>query len=178
MNRELGEQRPRGGGWRRLPGTTTAAQAESWWTDGGVVVGSSLVMADLPDGSGRTGLQHLVSVSGAGGKRPTRAELRRALSAFGFLGAEEDNHFPGIARHFWRPVDVAARVDCQCKEDELVVEEPDGYRWTTPRNGVCRGCELQALLGNPCPLHSPATTAVSVRMSADVPAADDRNGAP
>lgn len=153
MSSTLTEQRPRGGGWHRLPGVVTNSVAESWWTDGSIVVGSSLVNAELPDGSKRTGLQHLVSVSGAGGKRPTRAEVRRALTAFDFLRTEEDNHHPGIARHFWRPVDPAARVACQCKDDEITVREPDGYRWTTPRDGACRGCEMQALLGHPCPLH-------------------------
>ena len=52
-----------------------------------------------------------------------------------------------------RMVDEAHRVGCECAEDERVVVEPDGYTWTTPHDGPCRGCELRVLTGKACPLH-------------------------
>jgi hypothetical protein len=115
---------------------------------------SSLVDADLPDGSG-VGPQWHVSVS-ARGKRPDDRQVRRALKAFGLVGAEEDNHHPGIARHFWRPVDPAHRVDCKCKATEEIITEADGYRWTNPKTSTtetCRGCDIAPVTGKPCPIH-------------------------
>lgn len=152
---KLRELQPRGTGWTRRENTNPLAAksvAESWWTREGVVVGSSLLDADLPDGSGQ-GLQWLVSENE---RRPSRAALRHALRAFGMLGAEEDNHHPGIARHFWKPLDRAHRVECQCKASETIVTEPDGYQWTTPTDvdaQGCRGCDFEQMLGKPCPLH-------------------------
>ena len=149
---KLRELQPRGTGWTRRENTNPLAAtsvAESWWTREGVVVGSSLL-----DGSGQ-GLQWLVSVS-ENGRRPSRRALRLALKAFNMLGAEEDNHHPGIARHFWRPVDPAHRVECPCKASETIVTESDGYRWTNPADvdaQGCRGCDFERLLGKPCPLH-------------------------
>ncbi len=71
------------------------------------------------------------------------------------VGAEEDNHHPGNARHFWRPLDPSHRVDCECKEDEVLVTDADGYRWTNPQDGEpCRGCDFESLTGKPCPLHT------------------------
>ena len=140
------ERRPSGAGWALL----RSAAGVSWWRSGGVTVGSELAVADYPDGSG-VGPQWLVSVSENGG-RPSRHALRAALKAFGMLGTEEDNHHPGIARHFWLPVDPSKRVDCQCKASEVTVAD-GAYRWTNPVDGPCRGCELQGLTGRPCPLH-------------------------
>jgi hypothetical protein len=61
-------------------------------------------------------------------RRPNDSEARRALEAFGAAGFEEDNHSPGIARKFWRPVDGKAEP-CPCKENLIV--EPDGYAWSS-----------------------------------------------
>lgn len=86
------ELRPKGAGWVRRTNTNplhAESVAESWWTHGEVVVGSSLVRASLPAGEG-AGLQWLVSISESG-RRPSRAAVRLALKAFGMNGAEEDN---------------------------------------------------------------------------------------
>jgi hypothetical protein len=80
--------------------------------------------------------------------------MRRALAAFRMLDAEEDNHIPGRARHVWRPLDPAERVDCECKTTEVTVVEPDGHRWSNRRDGPCRGCEGASITGIPCPLHA------------------------
>lgn len=159
VNGALRERRPSLPGWvqldaRRLPAELLAgAEQASAWRNGTTQVISALVLADLPDGAG-VGLQWHISVSRLGTKRPKPHDLRRALRAFAMQGAEEDNHHPGTARHFWVPVDEAHRVECQCKTDETVVVEQDGYTWTNPKSGPCRGCELQALTGKLCPLHA------------------------
>jgi hypothetical protein len=124
-----------------------------------IYVTSSLQDAESPTGNG-TVPQWLVAIS-ATGKRPKAHHVRRALRAFGMVGAELDSHHPGVACHYWLPVDPAHRVDCQCKTDEDTIVEPDGYRWQNPRagEGECRGCELEALLGRPCPIHTTKTVA-------------------
>lgn len=132
------------------PGPRNFAHASAWVL-GPIMVLSELAVAEYPDGSGE-GPQWLVSIS-AGGKRAKPKQIRRALRAFGMEGAEQDNHHPGNVRNYWRPVDETKRVDCQCKTDETI-DERDGYTWTNPVEGQCRGCELETLLGRPCPLHA------------------------
>jgi hypothetical protein len=124
------------------------------WRSGRVLVTSELATMEYPTGGGQ-GPTWLVSVS-AKGRRPKPHELRRALRAFGMAGAEEDNHNPGIARHFFLPVDPSKRTDCECKTSEVTVVEADGYRWTNPADGPCRGCEFEAVTGRSCPLHGDA----------------------
>ena len=144
-------------GWSRLPDPRMlpSVTSASCWQRGNVVVISALENAEAPDGRGDTIPQWHVSVSERG-ERPSARGLARALGDFGMVGTEEDNHHPGIARHFWLPIDSARRVDCQCKTDEVVVREADGYTWTNPKSGEaeCRGCELERLLAKPCPIHS------------------------
>lgn len=152
---EARELRPRGAGWvedREAARVVRGTVAVSVWRSGSLSVVSSLVLADLPRGGG-VGPQWHVSVSD-GGARPRRDSVRRALAAFKMLGAEEDNHLPGRARHFWRPLDPAERIDCECKVTEVAVVEPDGHRWSNRREGPCRGCEGTVFTGIPCPLHA------------------------
>lgn len=146
----MSERRPEGV-WTETPWPFGPKANASAWRSGPIMVMSELVDAEYPDGSGH-GPQWLVSISSKG-KRPKPKQVRRALRAFGMVGAEEDQHHPGIARHFWRPLDPARRVDCQCKVDEETIEDGDGYRWTTPVDGPCRGCEYRELTGSPCPIH-------------------------
>lgn len=150
------ERRPTLPGWEQIPpppldGNVLAASA---WTRSGARVISTLVLAELPDRSG-IGPQWHISVTHKG-KRPRDTDVRAMKRAFGMQSAEEDNHHPGMARNFFLPVDPKHRVDCECKEDEQVIVEPDGYTWTNPREGEgpCRGCETQAAFGRPCPLHT------------------------
>lgn len=151
------EQRPRGRGWAWIPVPPSAwapgTLAASRWTDGRLSVISTLILAELPDGSGEVGPQWHVSVSRFG-KRPKPAELARAQRAFGIVGWEEDNHHPGNARHFFRPVDPARRVACECKTTETIHVEPDGYTWSNAKDEPCRGCEFWAQQGKPCPIHA------------------------
>lgn len=153
------EKRPRGRWSQERPPEALRAMdvvAMSAWSFAGIMVVSVLENAELPDGTG-VGPQWHVSVSARGG-RPSRAELRRALADFGMSGAEEDNHHPGIARHFWRPVDAVHRVACQCKTTETTVVD-GAFRWSNPTSGPCRGCELERLTGRACPLHTEARSA-------------------
>lgn len=73
-------------------------------------------------------------------RRATDEECAYVLAAFGMVGAEEDNHEAGVARHFWRLCDVApdAEMPCDCKETDEIVVEPDGHVWSRPRAGVVR----------------------------------------
>lgn len=144
---------PRLPGWREVrPWTGPGVLSGAVYEREGVLVISTLALAEYPDGDG-IGPQHHVSVS-CRGRRPSRSELNIALVQFGMRGTEEDNHHPGIARHFWRPLDPAHRVACQCKSDETVVRD-GAYEWTNPVEGPCRGCEYEQMSGRPCPLHKP-----------------------
>jgi len=150
------EKRP-GPEWTRAPWPAERVPPTAIaWRCGPIFVLSELVDAEYPDGNGH-GLQWLVSVS-ADGKRPKPKQVRKALRAFGMVGAELDTHHPGVAMHYWLPVDPSHRVDCQCKADEETILEPDGYTWTTPTSGECRGCELEQLTGAPCPRHTGASS--------------------
>lgn len=107
--------------WRRVGADT--------YTDGELVVVSTLEViaewqgvADVP--------QWYVSVSRlARDRRPSDREVRRVHKVFRMRGSEEDNHVPGVARHFWLVVDPALRVDCECKDAEDTLAEPDGFAW-------------------------------------------------
>ena len=154
----LSELRPRRK-WTQIPFPSIAADntlGRSAWSWRGMVLLSTLVVAEYPDGDGE-GLQYHASLS-SGGRRPTNKECKIAMKMLGLAEPEEDNHHPGIARHFWMPLDPTRRAACECKASELVITEPDGYQWTTPRNGPCRGCAYaRATRGLPtwrqCPLH-------------------------
>jgi len=162
--------RPSGLGWlfvRKVP--TYGSMADAWWHAGADAhVLSTLDMAQLPR-SGGVGPQWHVSITDCAGtepRRPSLSQVRLTLCAFGMLAAEEDNHHPGNARHFWMPVDPSERVDCECKSDEVVVTEDDGYQWTNPTDGPCRGCEnerVMAMVGlvRPCPIHTRSAVALT-----------------
>lgn len=143
-------------GWRRLPDPRLPGPIPlsiSAWSDGQATVISALEMAEAPDASGEAILTWHISVS-EHGRRPRPRVLKRALAAFGMVGVEQDNHHPGHACHFFQPVDPRRRRGCECKVTEVVHTEPDGYQWTNPSDGPCRGCELAKLLpGQPCPIH-------------------------
>lgn len=124
-------------GWLQLP-EFVGRQGEraAAWQNGSICVLSSLDDMELPRQGGKTGPTWHVSISSfrpSGNVRPSDAEVRKALRAFRMVGAEEDNHSSGRARHFFMPVDPAARVACECKDDEEQVVEPDGYRYSRPK---------------------------------------------
>ena len=69
----------------------------------------------------------------ANGQRPSDDVIRGVLADFNLEGAEEDNHSPGRARHFWLDEGRDIQPDCECKRTEETVVEPDGYRWQRER---------------------------------------------
>lgn len=151
--------------WRMRPMSLellNGAERASRWSCGPIFVISALNIAEPPDGVGDPIPQWHISISAAG-KRPKPHHIRKALRAFGMVGAENDTHHPGNAVHFWMAVDPARRVTCQCKTDEETIVEPGGhrrapYRWTNPKpgEGPCRGCEIAPVTGRACPLHGEA----------------------
>lgn len=116
--------------WHRLPDFVDpdGHRAERWRRKS-VLVLSSFFIAPF---RGRMRPQWHVSVS-ASGQRPNQEQLTMALRWFGMEFAEEDNHSSGVARHFFLIADLApgeAPGECECKEDEEIVVEPDGYTWS------------------------------------------------
>jgi hypothetical protein len=154
----MSERRPTLREWCELPvpgviwtGATTLAASR--WQRSAVIVISALEMAELPGAGGAVGPTWHASISRLG-KRPKPRDVERCLRDFGLVGAEQDNHHPGGAKHFFQPVDPRYRGVCECKTTEQVITEPDGYQWTNPKDGsACRGCEFERLRGRPCPIH-------------------------
>ncbi len=75
-----------------------------------------------------------VSVPGES-RRATDVEMEVVREAFDMVDAEEDNHSPGVARHLFLPLHLPRGTVgiCDCKSDETVVVEPDGYQWSRPK---------------------------------------------
>lgn len=111
---------------------THDGQTINRWTNGAVVACSSRHAAVEVKKSGLLVPQLHVSISD-GGQRATDDVVRAALADFGFEGAEEDNHQPGIARHFWLVEGLGVQPDCECKKVEETIVEPDGFRWQRPK---------------------------------------------
>lgn len=65
-------------------------------------------------------------------RRPSDDEMAQVRSDFDMEDAEEDNHSPGVARHLFRPVHLPKGTVgiCDCKENEEIVTESDGYQWS------------------------------------------------
>lgn len=155
-------RRAEGLGWTYLTTLNLGGQSADAWIHlaTSTQVLSSLQMAEQPR-SGTTGPQWHVSIVDRSEREPRRPSSRQvalARCAFGMLEAEEDNHHPGAARQFWMPLDPSERVDCECKTEEVVVREADGFEWTNPKDGACRGCDLERAMqrlgsSRPCPIH-------------------------
>jgi hypothetical protein len=149
----------RGFSRRQMPADIEAAtRGSAWVTSFGVQVISSCVDAELPGTDGQTGPSWHLSVTvnhwRTGLRRPVTNEMWEAIDSFGLPAWEEDNHHPGAARHLWCPINPAYRGVCECKLTEVTVTEPDGYQWTTPTDGPCRGCEHARMFpGRRCTIH-------------------------
>jgi hypothetical protein len=139
VRRVVMEKRPRGSAWIEIETPETLILrlnpiAMSTWVRPGFRIISGLELAEAPHGKDRSIPQWHMSIARISSAR-TRArdhDVQRFLVAFAMQGAEEDNHEPGLARHFWMPVDPTERVDCECKADEVTTIEPDGHRWQAP----------------------------------------------
>lgn len=139
--------------------TTMMGSIEAWRSHDGIQVLSQRADMQLPGAShGVVGPTWLVSVTW-NRQRPTDAHMARVVDAFAMPAFEEDNHYPGVSRSLFCPLDEAYRLECECKLTEVVVVEPDGYTWTNPTDAPCRGCDLTKLQAlnhlpvTPCPIH-------------------------
>lgn len=121
-----------GTGWEPMPLPAFLQEGEaSAWRRGRLVVISTL--ADITT-NGVDGPCWLLSLSRAGNRRPDDKDLKRMLRDFAVPSPwDEDNHEPGRARKVFVPVNPAQRTACECKTDETIVVEPDGYRWSKPK---------------------------------------------
>lgn len=143
--------------------THPAVPLEIWASHHGLLVTSQLADMYLPGTNDtETGPTWLVSISHRG-HRATDAHLLHVVDCFAMPAYDEDNHHPGNTRALFCPVDERYRSACECKLTEAVIVDPtDGYTWTTPTEGPCRGCDLTAYLrtigvDRPCPLHPQPT---------------------
>jgi hypothetical protein len=151
------ERRPlrSGGPWQEVPAPsallTLNPASASAWACGPIFVTSTLSNMERPGGS--PGPTWLIAISRRG-SRPRPTDVRKALRAFGMTAAEEDNHGPGNTRSFFLVVDAALRGICECKTDESVHRDPDGYTYSLGEDPTkCGGCDLAPITGRPCPSH-------------------------
>lgn len=136
------------------------------WRYGGFIVSSQLAMANAPQPPREPIPTWMIGIS-RNGRRPTDDEVARALRAFSMQDAIEDNHEPGVKRMYFLPIDPSRRADCECKTDEVLVTEADGYQWSNAiGKNDCRGCEYQRKYGKPCPVHSDGGAGVTLRAPA------------
>jgi len=65
-------------------------------------------------------------------RRPSDEEMAEVRHAFDMHDAEEDNHQPGRIRNLFLPLHLPRGTVgiCDCKTDETVVTEPDGFQWS------------------------------------------------
>lgn len=113
--------------WQQLPTLRNGEDTYLVFRRGRLRVTSQHLVADF---HGQRRAHWLVAVS-AGGVRATDEEVARVLRDFEMVGAEEDNHMNGITRSFFRLCDARPGdpSECECKEGEETIVEPDGYRW-------------------------------------------------
>jgi hypothetical protein len=134
-----------------------------WRSHDGLTVTSQLADMFLP-GTQDTeiGPVWLIAVSHRGA-RPTDEHMARVVEAFAMPAFDEDNHYPGITRSLFCPIEESYRNACECKLTETVIVDDDGYTWTNPTDGGCRGCDLAAMQQvirqpvTPCPIHQAVT---------------------
>jgi|SRR6185295_17447629 len=106
------------------------------WRRGRAYVQSSLICSEF---RGEWKWQYVVSISRWGRQESERADdemVRQVLRDFGIPDAEEDNHKSGVSRCFFRICDYPPGTTsvCECKTDETVIVEPDGYTFSRPKD--------------------------------------------
>lgn len=143
--------------WTRLPADPRVRHIERYLY-AGLLVFSELSDMEAPDGSKELIPQWLVTVSKSG-RRVSDRDLERVRRAFDMEGAEEDNHAPGITRALFLTVDPGRRVECECKTEETIHVEPDGYRWSSDADPEkCGACMRAEAVGESCPVHGRGAT--------------------
>lgn len=117
--------------WQRGPDYEGEDGSAEVYRRNRLVVLSSFMLAEF---RGESRPHWHVSVS-MNGQRANNEQVAIALRHFDMQAAEEDKHHSGNARHFFlladlKPGEVA---ECECKETEEVVVEPDGYTYSRER---------------------------------------------
>lgn len=125
---------PRGLGWQRIGRLPTAPdEPTDAWQNGKLRAISSWCMSEHAASRLVVPFYHVSFTEN--GARPGDDAVRAGLADFGMEDADEDNHFPGRARHFWLLVGAPRREQaCECKRTEETVTEPDGYQWQKARD--------------------------------------------
>lgn len=119
---------PKGNAWSLLACVEIDGEKVHQWVNGSIVACASRHAAVESHSSKLIVPSCQVSIS-HNGARPSDDVVRGVLADFNFEGAEEDNHSPGRARHFWLDEGRTVQPECECKQVEETVIEPDGYRW-------------------------------------------------
>lgn len=123
---------PKGSGWRLQFCCTAYGDTIHRWTNGTIVACAARHAAVESHTSKLLVPSFCVSISD-NGHRPSNDVIRSVLADFGLEGAEEDNHLPGVARHFWLDEGRDVQPECECKKTEETIVEPDGYCWQRAR---------------------------------------------
>lgn len=138
-------RRPKDGAWSLFDTLNLPTGDADRWFLGSELAPEIVVLSAVERAEYGSGIewQFHISVS-ANGRRADNDAVKRALLDFDMEGAEEDNHDPGIARHFWLPVNKSAGViTCECKDTEKTIVEADGYTYQklkmSPRWRAWRG---------------------------------------
>lgn len=116
--------------WDQVQIGTLGKNSSAW------VQGKLLVISQLADveTNGIVGPTWVLSISRRGNRRPNNRELHKMLKGFRCPSPwDEDNHESGMARKVFIPVDPKHRTACECKTDEILVVEKDGYTWSKKR---------------------------------------------
>lgn len=124
---------PRGDAWKLEACWRVEGDVIHRWSNGTIVACASRHAGIESKHSGLVVPCFHLSISDDG-HRASNEVIRGVLAEFNLEGAEEDNHSPGVARHFWLDEGRAAQPDCECKKTEETIIEPDGYQWQRERS--------------------------------------------
>lgn len=135
-----------------LAATARVCFARSWWQRGKVQVVSVLAIFNTA-----LGAEWKVALRRTTDSRASPSDLARVLRDFRMTGAEECNPYPSAWRTFYASVEPGRRRS-SLPTTERVITEADGYRWSTPLDGPCRGCMYAlAFPAVPCSVHAHGT---------------------
>lgn len=132
----LSPAQPTGNRWWVSHASTRTARAVSrdstttvWWGRGLVVISSAM---DAEYQGVVVPHNHVSVALHDHRRRPNDKEMGWVRADFDMEDAEEDNHLPGVARHLFLPLHLPRGTEgiCDCKADETLVVEPDGFRWS------------------------------------------------
>lgn len=122
-------KRPKTGNWNLFGPVTGGPNAVMYIHISGAQVISDIVEIPPPEGKG---LEYHISVAHmtpSGAVRPDQLQIDAMLRDFDMPAEGEDNHMPGVARHFWQPVHRPDEAQCHCFDNEKPHDEGGGFIW-------------------------------------------------